>query len=40
VSEIERTYARYLNHASDDARKGLLADAAPPAMDNVVKLAR
>ncbi|UPT87963.1 site-specific integrase [Bradyrhizobium barranii subsp. apii] len=39
VVEIERTYARYLNHASDDARKGLLADAMPPA-DNVVRLAR
>ena len=37
VQEIERTYARYLSTASDDARKGLLADAAPPA---VVKLAR
>jgi integrase len=40
VQEIEKTYARYLNDASDDARKGLLADAVSPAMDNVVKLAR
>jgi hypothetical protein len=40
VQEIERTYARYLSTASDDARKGLLAGAAPPAMDNVVKLVR
>ena len=40
VQEIERTYARYLNNASDDARKGLLADEAPPAMDNVIKLGR
>jgi integrase len=39
VQEIERTYGRYLNSASDDARKGLLADAAPM-VDNVVKLAR
>jgi hypothetical protein len=37
--EIERTYARYLNNASDDARRGLLADDAPP-VDNVVRLAR
>jgi hypothetical protein len=40
VQEIEKTYARFLNVASDDARKGLLADETPPAMDNVVKLAR
>jgi hypothetical protein len=40
AQEIERTYARYLNAASDDARKGLLADDAVPALDNVVKLAR
>ncbi|WP_063791605.1 hypothetical protein [Bradyrhizobium valentinum] len=40
VAEIERTYARYLNNASDDARGGLLADAAAPVLDNVVKLAR
>jgi integrase len=39
TEEIERTYARYLNVASDDARKGLLADDAPP-VDNVIKLAR
>jgi hypothetical protein len=38
--EIERTYARYLNVAADDARKGLLADDAAPQLDNVVKLAR
>lgn len=37
--EIEKTYARYLNVASDDARRGLLADDAPP-VDNVVRLAR
>jgi integrase len=40
TTEIERTYARYLNSASDDARKGLLADAVTPAASNVVKLAR
>jgi integrase len=40
VAEIEKTYARYLNNASDDARKGLLADVVTPATDNVVKLAR
>jgi integrase len=40
VAEIERTYARYLNNASDDARKGLLADAVWPAATNVVKLTR
>jgi hypothetical protein len=39
TSEIERTYARYLDTAKDSARKGLLDDAAP-ALDNVVKLAR
>jgi integrase len=40
VAEIERTYARYLNNASDDlTRKALLADDTVP-MDNVVKLAR
>ena len=39
VAEIERTYGRYLNAAADDARKGLLADDAPP-VDNVVRLAR
>lgn len=38
--EIERVYSRYLNNASDDlARKGLLADAVPPPVDNVVRLA-
>ena len=37
--EIERTYARFLNVASDDVRRGLLADGAS-AVDNVVKLAR
>jgi integrase len=40
VAEIEKTYGRFLNVAADDARKGLLADEALPAMDNVVKLAR
>lgn len=40
VTEIEKTYARYLNNASDDARRGLLDDAVPPATGNVVKLAR
>ncbi|MET4152003.1 site-specific integrase [Bradyrhizobium barranii] len=40
VVEIEKTYARYLNVAADDARKGLLADEAAPQLDNVVKLAR
>jgi len=41
TAEIERTYARYLNNASDDlTRRGLLADTAPPKLDNVVKLAR
>jgi integrase len=40
VAEIERTYGRYLNAASDDARGGLLADAVSPTVDNVVKLAR
>jgi hypothetical protein len=40
VVEIEKTYARYLNTAADDARKGLLADEAAPMLDNVVKLAR
>jgi hypothetical protein len=41
VAEIERTYARYLNNASDDlTRKALLADDTVVAMDNVVKLAR
>ena len=40
VAEIERTYARYLNNAADDARKGLLADEAAPTLDNVVRLAR
>ena len=39
VIEIERTYTRYLNDASDDLRVGLLADEAAPA-DNVVQLAR
>jgi integrase len=39
VVEIERTYARYLNAAADDARRGLLADAVPT-VDNVVRLAR
>jgi integrase len=38
VQEIERTYARYLGDASDDARKGLLADVVPA--DNVISLAR
>jgi integrase len=41
VMEIERTYGRYLNNASDDlTRKALLADDTVVAMDNVVKLAR
>ena len=40
TAEIERTYARYLNVAADDTRNGLLADDAPPAMDNVIKMAR
>ncbi|MHC2661681.1 tyrosine-type recombinase/integrase [Bradyrhizobium diazoefficiens] len=40
VGELERTYSRYLNSASDDlTRLGLLADAHLPA-DNVVALAR
>ena len=39
TQEIEKTYARFLNVASDDARKGLLADDAPP-VDNVIKMAR
>ena len=39
--EIERTYGRYLNNASDDlTRKALLADEAATMLDNVVKLAR
>ncbi|MGY4369204.1 uncharacterized protein (DUF1684 family) [Bradyrhizobium sp. LB1.3] len=37
--EIERTYGRYLNVAADDARKGLLDDAAP-VVDNVIRMAR
>jgi integrase len=40
VVEIERTYGRYLDGASDDARGGLLDDAAAPAVDNVIPLAR
>jgi hypothetical protein len=42
VMEIERTYGRYLNSASDDLiRKGLLADPEPAkAVDNVIPLAR
>ncbi|MGY3132008.1 integrase [Bradyrhizobium sp. USDA 4501] len=41
VQEIERTYGRYLGNAADDlTRRGLLADAEPPKLDNVVKLAR
>ncbi len=40
VIEIERTYGRYLGNASDDARKGLLADAVAPPVDNVVALGR
>jgi integrase len=39
TSEIEKTYGRYLNVAADDARKGLLADDAPP-VNNVIKMAR
>ncbi|MET3988733.1 hypothetical protein ABID65_000359 [Bradyrhizobium sp. S3.9.2] len=39
TSEIERTYARYLNVAADDTRSGLLDDAAP-VVDNVIRLAR
>jgi integrase len=40
VVEIEKTYARYLNNASDDlTRRALLDDTAMPT-DNVVKLAR
>ncbi len=39
--EIERTYGRYLNDATHDlTRKGLLADAEAPKLDNVVKLTR
>jgi integrase len=40
VTELERTYARYLNNASDDLiRSGLLADLdEAPAGDNVIKL--
>jgi integrase len=37
--EIEKTYARYLGSASDDARRGLLDDVMPTA-DNVVQLVR
>jgi integrase len=37
TAEIERTYARYLNVASDDTRAGLLADDAPP-VENVIRL--
>lgn len=38
TAEIERTYGRYLNDASDDlARKGMLVDE-PTKRDNVVKL--
>jgi integrase len=41
VVEIERTYGRYLNNASDDlTRKALLADDTAAPTDNVVKLAR
>jgi integrase len=41
IVEIERTYGRYLNNASDDLTRGaLLADAAPVVVDNVVPLAR
>lgn len=41
VVEIERTYGRYLNNASDDlTRKALLADDTVVVTDNVVKLAR
>ena len=39
TAEIERTYARFLNVAADDTRKGLLDDAAPM-MDNVIRMAR
>ena len=38
VIEIERTYGRYLNNASDDARKGLLDDDAALPADNVVAI--
>jgi hypothetical protein len=41
VTKIEQTYARYLNTASDDARRGLLVDAVPVVVvDNVVRLAQ
>jgi integrase len=40
VTEIERTYARFLNNAGDDlTRAGLLADAVA-VVDNVIPLAR
>jgi integrase len=38
--ELERTYARYLGDASEDARSGLLDDAVMPMADNVVTLGR
>jgi hypothetical protein len=41
TQQIEQVYGRFLNDAMHDlTRKALLADAAVPAMDNVVKLAR
>jgi integrase len=41
VAEIERTYGRYLNNASDDlTRMALLADDPVAVKDNVVKLVR
>lgn len=40
VTELERTYARYLGAAADDLRAGLLADRTTLPTDNVVPLAR
>jgi integrase len=38
VREIERVYARYLNDAADDLRKGMLTETEHETVDNVVKL--
>jgi integrase len=38
AAEIERTYARYLHPAAEDARAGLLADIEAPSPDNVIPI--
>jgi hypothetical protein len=38
VGELERTYSRYLDDASDDLRHGLLTETEHEVVDNVVKL--